>query len=227
LFISRLAGERRARRNGSRRLLAAAVVLLLGGSAALAAVIEGQIFDRDGRPLAGLTVQVIERTGGGPIPGLAAPEKVQEIGRAESDPRGFFRVELGSRTLNGQILVRCHDPEKWDRVRYAPPLDRDATRALAGRGRAVVTCLVEDAAGWAELAREIERSGGPESDRGRILRRMGAPPETVVQKAGQVEWRYPEVVYVFRDGVLVDTRRAGERPRANPAEASRRLGEGR
>ncbi len=206
-----------------------AAILLFLAPAALAAVIEGQVFDGQGRPLAGLAVSVVERTGGGPFPELADPEQERELAREASDNHGFFRIDLGSRELRGQVLVRCYDPRKWDSLRYAAPEDRDVTRALRERSRVIVTVLVADAAGWAELAREIARVGGAESDRGRVLRRAGPPPETVVQKDGQVEWRYPAVVYVFRDGVLVDTRRPAlpEQRRAQPAEAAGKKGDSR
>lgn len=190
-----------------RRWAVGLAALILVAPAALGAVVEGQIFDRKGSPLSGVPVRVVERTGGGPFPSLAEPEREVEVAHDTSDSRGFFRIDLGPRAFRGQVVVRCYDPRKWDVLRYAPSEDRDITRALSDRDHVVVTLLIEDAKGWPALAREISRVGGQESDRGRILRRYGMPPETVIQKDGQAEWRYQNVVYVFRDGVLVDTRR--------------------
>jgi hypothetical protein len=199
---------------------AAFLALAAGASLAWASTIEGQIFDRDGKPLAGAVVRVVETAGGGFLPSASGPAEGREVARVAADRHGFFKFDLGPRTIRGPVLVRCHDDANWDRLRYATPPDKDVAAALRGRGRAVVACLVGDAPGWAALSREIARVGGSESDRGRVLRRMGLPPETFVGKDGQVEWRYPGAVYAFRDGILVTAKEtAGRTP---PAEAADR-----
>lgn len=174
--------------------------------AAAAATIDGQVFDRDGQPLAGITVRVIEQRGGGFLAPKRGAVNEVEVAQATTDRHGFFTIDLGPRSLRGTYVVRSFDPGRWDRLRYGLPLDRDVTEQLEDDGRAIVACPVPDAPGWVELAREIARVGGVETDRGRILRRQGLPPETVAQNDGVTLWRYPGVVYTFRDGALVDTR---------------------
>ena len=201
-------------------MTAACLALVAGASLAGASTIEGQIFDRDGKPLAGAVVRVVESAGGSLFAPAGGAGEEREVARVAADRHGFFLFDLGPRTIRGPILVRCHDEATWDRARYAAPPDKDVGAALRERGRAVVACLVNDAPGWPALSREIARVGGPESDRGRVLRRMGLPPETFVGKDGHIEWRYPGAVYAFRDGILVT---ASEKPeRTPPAEAADR-----
>ncbi len=171
-----------------------------------AATIEGQVFDRAGAPLTGVTIAVLERTGGNAF-GLGAPATDETLGTASTDRQGFFSFDTGPRSVRGRVIVRLSGGAGWDARRFAAPVDRDVTGPLRDRGRAVVAMLVDDAPGWGELQREVARVGGPASDRGRILRSQGMPPETETQNDGIVEWRYPGVSYLFRDGALVDTRR--------------------
>jgi len=199
---------------------AAFLALAAGASLAWASTIEGQIFDRDGKPLAGAVVRVVESSSGGFFAPANGAGEEREVARVAADRHGFFKFDLGPRTVRGPVLVRCHDEANWDQLRYAAPPDKDVGPALRERARAVVACLVNDAPGWPALSREIARVGGSESDRGRVLRRMGLPPETFVGTDGQIEWRYPGAVYAFRDGILVTS---GEKPaRTAPAEAADR-----
>lgn len=186
--------------------------------AATAGVIEGQVFDDRGQPLAGVTVSAIERTGGGLLHRMGVRQKPQvdvEILRGTTDRHGFFALDTGPRTVHGRVIVRCYDPKTFDAGRYRVPEDRDVTEPLADRGRAIVACRIADAPGRAELEREIERVGGPASPRGRILQRQGRPVEVVSQDDGLVLWRYANAVYVFRDGALVETRPVAPVPAAS------------
>ncbi len=78
-----------------------------------------------------------------------------------------------------------------------------STRVRRGRA-AVFNCIPGDAAGWPELAREINRAGGLKSPRGKVLRTHGLPPETLTLVDGVVEWRYPDSVFRFRGAELVE-----------------------
>ncbi|MDQ7005621.1 MAG: hypothetical protein Q9Q40_00130 [Acidobacteriota bacterium] len=197
-------------------------LLAVGGAFCLGAegpayVVEGQVFDEAGRGLAAVPVVAVERFEHLSLPGLERPAEVREVGRTRTDAAGFYRLDLGSGPFKGRIVLRFGGGPGWDRVRYAPPEEKNITRLLRRRSRAVVNCRVGDAPGWAEVEHAIARAGGPESKRGRILRRHGMPRETLTLQNGAVEWRYPRVTYVFHGDDLVESRR-----RPAPRQVSRK-----
>ncbi|RMG48482.1 MAG: hypothetical protein D6718_01740 [Acidobacteria bacterium] len=189
------------------RPLTALPVLAATAIAALAqgAVVEGQVFDDAGRPVPGVVVQVVAQQAGFLQRLTGKPPRATEVGRAVTDDSGLFRIELPSAPLHGRLFAWCGATGPWDGLRYERPAPRDITRDLR-RGHASVVFRLPDAHAWAELRREIDRAGGPESARGRILRHHGLPPERVVGLDGREEWIYPGVTYVFSGGELVETR---------------------
>lgn len=190
------------------------------GGPAWAGEIEGQLFDGLGQPLAGVVVHLVEAKGWGVIPGLGSPPAERELLETATDKRGFFRFDLGPRPIKGRYFLRVRGDQGWDRLRYAPPLDRDVTRSLRSRGRAVVAIRVADAPGWSELAREIAREGGAFTERGKILRDRGMPLEKVALADGREEWRFSDVRFVFRGAQLLETRREPAAAEARPLGVS-------
>lgn len=181
--------------------------------------IEGQVFDAGGRPLAGIRVAVLERGTGSPFDVLRRDLAAREVVRRPTDRAGLFRIDLHVPDVSGRLFVRCYDEESWDHVRYGVPQDVDVTHDLRRRGRAVVTCKVDDSPVWQELAHRIERVGGVATERGRILRAHGLPAETVTKADGFTEWRYDAVSYVFDGETLVRTEE--RRPGAPDGQAPR------
>lgn len=217
-------GLLRSLRHSSRRAvaLAAAGALLtvadpLLPAAHAAAVesgtIEGQMFDGEGLPVAGATVLLVGLYDVPLLPiASSKPPTEKLLNRATTDAQGFFTVSVPTGSSAERVLLRSTDPASWDRIRFAPLADVDVTRDLKRRGHAIVTLAVTDAAGWQELAREL-RKLGPESPRGKILRRRGYPQVTVQAPGGGLEWRYADTVYIFAaDGSLTETRRASGAP---------------
>jgi len=195
-------------------LLAASVLPVVAARAAeeLASgrvTIEGQVFDANGRPLAGVHVAVFEKGTGSPFDLLRRDLAAREVVSRPTDRHGLFRIDLQLPDASGRLLVRCYDEARWDHLRYDVPGDIDVTPDLRRRGRAIVTCRVDDAPVWRELAHRIERVGGLSSERGRILRAHGLPAETLTASDGSIEWRYDAVSYVFEGETLVRTE---ERP---------------
>lgn len=191
------------------RLLAAAVclvALLAATGDARAARVEGQVFDQQGESLAGVSVVVSEVPQAGRVARVPGTEPVPptRVASALTDEHGFFVIELGARSFRGEVFVGCENTESWDGLRYAVPPPREIGDDLRRDRDVTVTFRVEDAPGWHELVREIERVGGPDSKRGKILRRRGMPPETLVTLDGRVEWRYKGVTFVFEGGELTD-----------------------
>jgi hypothetical protein len=196
-------------------LVSATATLALGGT------IEGQVFDRQGQPLAGVFVEVLHVSTPAPLSLERGERKQTRLARAETGEAGFFRVDLRETPARGEIFVRCDVSEGWDGLRYAAPEPDEVGDALRARGYAVAALLAEDARGWPELRREIERAGGPRTKRGTILRSHGLPPETLTTVEGRTLWRYPHVTYVFEGETLVETRReARARTATQPRGAS-------
>ncbi|HHN73992.1 MAG TPA: hypothetical protein ENK10_02060 [Acidobacteria bacterium] len=208
-----------------RRLGAALLVggLLSAGSLfslaadAPAYVVEGQVFDEAGQGLATVTVVAVERFEHLTLPGMERPAREQVIARARTDAAGFYRLDLGTGPFRGRIVLRVGGGSGWDRVRYAVPAEKNLTGELRRRPRVVANCRVEDAVGWAEVEHAIARAGGPQTRRGRVLRRHGLPLETRTTEDGAVEWHYPRVTYVFRGDSLVESR-----PEPAPRQVSRK-----
>ncbi|GEM_PF-7018649 len=199
-----------------------ACLLLLGAILpAAASGVEGQVFDDEGKALAGVTVRVVQLP---PAPLLPrkdgeTPPPV-EIARTRTDDRGFFRLELAGWRPRGKVLLYVGDRGPWDALRYARPAPRDLTRDLRRRGGATVTVRVASAPGWPDLRAAIERAGGVASPLGRLLRRYGFPRRVVADATGRLEYDFGKVRHVVRAG-------ASEMPRTGPRPASRRGGEAR
>jgi hypothetical protein len=211
----------------SRRLrllsVACALTLICVGAPVLAAEVRGQVFDSSGEPLAGVTVAVFETEGGGRsvFGGSEPAPEPTRVASTQTNEQGLYTIELGARQFGGDVFVRCVGGPGWDDLRYALPKPRDVTRELRDGKDVSATFRVRDAPGWHELQREIQRAGGPNSKRGKILRRRGLPPETLTTVEGRVEWRYPGVTFVFEGEELVDIQREPSR-----ASGRRASGEG-
>jgi hypothetical protein len=175
-----------------------------GAPAATKTVLQGQAFDRSGASLSGLAVRATLRVEKASLPWKPIEVNERVVASAVSDAGGFFTLALADADLEGTLLLRCGDPAHWDAIRYAPPLERDVTAQVRKGRSAVVNCVLADAAGWPELAREINQVGGLRTPRGKVLRARGLPPETVTLVDGVVEWRYPDAAYRFRGAELVE-----------------------
>ena len=166
--------------------------------------LEGQAFDRSGASLTGIAVRARLRTEKATLPWKPIEVSERVVASAVSDATGFFTLTLADADLEGTLLLRCGDPASWDTIRYAPPAERDVTARVRKGRAAVVNCVLEDAAGWNQLAREINQVGGLRTPRGKVLRSRGLPPETVTLVDGVVEWRYPDAAFRFRGAELVE-----------------------
>jgi hypothetical protein len=200
-------------------VFACAFVPILGGGTgarAAAAAIEGQVFDGDGVSLSGVRVVLVHEPAAGLFTASDEKPEPSVVADTRTDEAGFFRLSVPAELPRGGTLeVRVRPTRQWDHLRYAPPapmrLDDEARRG----GTEIVTIVVEDARAWREIEREIRRVGGADTDRGRLLRRLGLPPEVVARADGRIEWRYPDVTYVFQDAELVETRRSSRARRSS------------
>ncbi len=189
--------------------LAAAPMAVFGDSGK----IHGQVFDREGRPLSGAFVELIEKPTGIvlPLPGRERSSQERVVSRVSTDEAGFFQLDFHGDPKRSRVFLRVGRNGTWDRLRYLSPDGRDVTEELRRAKTAYVTFLIEDAPGWSELSRGIARVGGVGTDRGRVLRRHGWPSE-VIDSADGTEWRYARRVYRFtEEGKLLEVRGASSR----------------
>ncbi len=196
-----------------------AVLCALGAPAGVfAAVIEGQVFDEEGKALSNQELVIVERKSEALFAELESPGGPElEVLRGRTDKGGFYRLDLGARTFHGAVFVRVEPSAGWDGVRYAVPADYKIKRILGQDAVIVVNIKVEDAACWKELTREIARSGGAGSKRGKILRRHGFPREVLTRLEGITEWRFPGVTYVFKGDELIEARRDADAAKISQA----------
>ncbi len=199
----------------------ACLLLVVAAIPAAASGVEGQVFDDEGKPLAGVTVRVVQVPPAPLLPrkGGQAPAPV-EIARARTDEGGFFHLDLAGWRPRGKVLLLVGDRGPWDALRYARPEPRDITRELRRRAGATVTVRVADAPGWADLRTAIERAGGTRTTLGRLLRRHGFPRRILADASGRLEYDFGGVRHVVRAG-------APGTGREQPRPASRLGGDGR
>jgi hypothetical protein len=121
----------------------------------------------------------------------------------------MYRLEFVPADLGNNFFLFFYDKTGFDRVKYRSPEPVDLTSRLRGGRVVTVSQVLRFAPTWAEVERQIA-SYGPDSDRGRILRRHGLPEKREPSGAGgpsiEVWWYYADGVgYWFSDGRLTRT----------------------
>ena len=177
--------------------------------------IEGQVFDAEGNAVAGAPVRLLMTRRLITLTELSLRDEFAEGPSTRTDEAGFFRIDLRPDPDYDYYYLRFYDRTSFDAVRYALPADEDLTGKLRAGQSVIVQRRLLDAPNWPALVRELERVGGAQSPRGRILRSLGLPDDVVSRRGGATEWRYERagVRYVIQDGEVV------ERASLAPAEA--------
>ena len=168
--------------------------------------IEGQVFDAEGTPVAGVPVRLLMTRRLITLTELSLRDEFAEGPSTQTDDAGFFRIDLRPDPDYDYYYIRFYDRTSFDAVRYALPADEDVTGKVRAGQPVIVQRRLVEAPNWPTLVRELERVGGPHSPRGRILRSLGLPDDVVSRGGGATEWRYRRagVRYLIQNGEVVD-----------------------
>jgi hypothetical protein len=174
-----------------------------------ARILTGQVTDESGAPVAGNPVLLVARS----LDLSAVRMQYDDRGRREvqtvTDSQGRYRIEFVPASLGNNFFLFFSDASGFDRVKYQRLEPLDVTDRLRRDGTTTVNPVLRFQPSWSEAERQIAFYG-PESERGRILRRHGVPEkrETPTGPGDQTEawWYYTDgVAYWFSGPTLVRT----------------------
>jgi len=153
---------------------------------------------------------------------------VATITRTTTDGNGYYSIDIPRGRRYHYYFLRFADSATLDPVKYRIPADVEIS-AEARRGRvAQVDMTVRLHPDWPEVEKRIAQAGGAETPKGRILRKLGLPEKSVVDKtSGEEEWWYftKGVLYTFRGSEPTGSRNF--EPVPAPHGGSGSTGEGR
>ena len=174
-----------------------------------ARILTGQVTDESGAPVAGNPVLLVARS----LDLSAVRMQYDERGRREvqtvTDGQGRYRIEFVPASLGNNFFLFFSDAAGFDRVKYQRLEPLDVTDRLRRDGTTTVNPVLRFQPSWPEAERQIAFYG-PESERGRILRRHGVPEkrETPAGPGDATEawWYYADgVTYWFSGSALIRT----------------------
>lgn len=167
-------------------------------------VVQGQVLGPDGKGMAGWPVALIgtqrylefkQRTAGG---------NIATVARSVTDGAGFFSMDVPRGHKYQFWFLRYSDPAHLDTVKYVAPPDQEITAMVRGGRVAMVQATIRFHPQWRELEQLVAASGGPSSEKGRILLTIGLPEKRTTGSTAEPgvdeEWWYftKGVVYSFR-----------------------------
>jgi len=169
-------------------------------------ILEGQVFDTSGSPVPGVPVRVLMSRRVLALTDFSLRDEFAEGPATRTGATGFFRLELTAHPDYDFYYLRFYDTTTFDAVRFALPRDEDITDRVRDRRDVIVQRQLDDAPHWPAVRREVQRVGGVDSPRGRILRTLGLPDDVVRLPDGRSEWRYERagVRYILRDGEVLE-----------------------
>ena len=174
-----------------------------------ARILTGRVTDESGAPVGGNPVLLVARS----LDLSAVRMQYDERGRREvqtiTDGQGRYRIELVPASLGNNFFLFFSDASGFDRVKYQRLEPLDVTDRLRRDGATTVNPVLRFQPSWSEAERQIAFYG-PESERGRILRRHGVPEkrETPAGPGDATEawWYYADgVTYWFSGPTLIRT----------------------
>ncbi len=189
------------------------MALLLSGCATVDVyemrVVSGTVTDPTGQPVAGSPVLVLGRRLELSMPEMAYVERGRREVRGVTDASGRYRIEFDAGVLGNNFYLFFYAEQGFDRVRFSRPDPVDITDQIEARRELIVPMVLQFHPAWPEVQRQMAYYG-PDSDRGKILRRHGLPSKRETSQAGGETfdvWWYPEdgVSYWFSEDRLVRT----------------------
>ena len=200
-------------------------VLLLTGCATVniqeSRVVTGRVVDEAGKGVPGTPVIVVGRT----LALDAVQMRYLERGRQQvgvtTDTEGRYRLEFVPGALGNNLLLFFYAQTGFDKVQYRAPEALEITDLLERERELHVNQVLQYQPAWPEIRRQIAFFG-PDSDRGRVLRRHGLAEKRELQSGpgGEQEvWLYGAdgVRYWFAGDRLVRTETFPPIPPASPA----------
>jgi hypothetical protein len=184
--------------------------------------VQGRILDPDGSGLERQTVRLFKTRRGFEVGGFSSGGQVAEAARVETDRQGFYEIRIPRDRSYDHYFLRFYDPQRFDRVRFHLPDDREITRDLRRREVLRVDVTLRWHETWPDVRRRLD-AVGEDSPKGRVLRTMGLP-ETESTARGpeglREEWWYHTrgVVYFFSSGKASGFRRFEPVRFASPLE---------
>jgi len=185
-------------------------------------VVTGRVTDESGQPVANTRVVIVGRSLVLTTSGLEYEEHGRQDIRLATDAQGQYSIEFVPANLGNNFYLFFYDKTGFDRVKYRKPEPLNIT-LLLGRDKTVtVNQVLQRHPSWAEVERQIAFYG-PDSDRGRILRRHGLPEKretaTIGDATSDVWWYYADgVSYWFAGDTLRRTHEFTPIPEATPAK---------
>lgn len=171
--------------------------------------VRGTVSDAAGQPVAGTSVLVVGRRLELVVPGMTYVERGRREVRGLTDAAGRYRIEFTPQELGNNFFLFFHAEQGFDAVRFVRPEPVDITERLGASRELEISMVLRPHPAWPEVQREIAYYG-PESERGKILRRHGLPDRRETSRVGEETlevWWYPGdgVAYWFSADRLVRT----------------------
>ena len=163
-------------------------------------LVQGRLLDDKGAPLAGWPVSLIRTKRYVELTRKVIGGDVDVAARVQADKDGFFTIDIPRDRGYQFYYLRFIDPEVFDPVQYIAPADWEITNT-AKRGRLTqINKVIAHKPDWDELQRRLAAGGGEGTTRGRVLRTIGLPENTVPATDGAEEWWYFSrgIMYTFR-----------------------------
>lgn len=188
-------------------LLSAAVAGCATATVREARVVSGRVTDEAGRAVANSPVVVVARQ-----LDLTIRLSYVEVSRQElkttTDAQGRFRLEFVPERLGNNFFLFFYG-DGFDGVQYRRPESLDVTQRLDREREVRIDQVLRFHPDWPEVQRLLLEVGA-DSERGRILRRLGLPEKREVFRAAGEEtetwWYYAKgVSYKFAGGALAGT----------------------
>ncbi|MGD8375799.1 MAG: hypothetical protein PVF68_06640 [Acidobacteriota bacterium] len=165
--------------------------------------IRGRIVDASGDGVADVAVRFLQARRDFQVLTWEYADQIEQALVARTDEHGFYEATLAPDPEYRFFWLRFYDPETFDAVRYALPPDLDITDQVRSGRPVIRTVELQDDPRWPEVQAWLERLG-PDSPRGKIVRRLGIPDRR--EQADGVEsfwYQSASAVYRFRDGQFI------------------------
>ena len=206
-------------------VMAGLLGLLLAGCATVdiwgSRVVTGQVTDQSGQPVADSPVLIVARSLDLVKTRMEYVEEGRQEVRATTDAQGHYRIEFVPAKVGNNFTLFFYDKTGFDRVKYQAPESEDIT-SLLKQEQVVVNHVLQFQVAWPEVERQVVFYG-PDSDKGKILRKHGLPDKREAAGTGdpasEVWWYYADgVSYWFTGDTLARTHEFPPIPGASPAK---------